>query len=203
MRTLIVTAHADPLSRTRCAADRLHTLLGEEVTAVAHLTDEGFDPRFTPADLDAYRGRGALAPDVVTEQRRMDDVTDLVLVFPVYWWSMPALLKGWVDRVFVAGWAFDVDDGGRIVPRLQRLRAHLVPVSGTTAGSFARHGYTQSFDTQVLSGIVDYCGMRRGVTAFVHDSETTDQAAADRAVEDAVSAVAAAITAGPARPSTR
>ena len=203
MSTLIVTAHPDPLSRTRRAADRLHALLGEAGTSVAHLADEGFDPRFTPTDLDAYRGRGAHPHDVVAEQQRMDGVTDLVLVFPVYWWSMPALLKGWVDRVFVAGWAFDVGEDGRIVPGLQRLTAHLLPVSGTTAGSFARHGYTQSFDTQVLAGIVDYCGMQRGVTAFVHDSETTDQAAAEEEVAQAVSAIAAAITGRSAHPPTR
>ena len=199
MRTLIVTAHADPHSRTRRAADRLHALLGEEATSVAHLADEGFDPRFTAADLDAYRGVGTPGADVLAEQQRLDGVTDLVLVFPVYWWSMPALLKGWVDRVFIAGWAFHVDGTGKIVPDLQRLTAHLLPVSGTSAGSFARHGYTQSFDTQVLAGIVDYCGMQRGATAFVHDSETPDEAAAEQAVAAAVSAVAAAVTGRRAR----
>jgi NAD(P)H dehydrogenase (quinone) len=197
--TLIVTAHPDPDSRTRRAAVRLEALLGAEVAGVAHLTDEGFDPRFTSADLDAYRGLTTPGPDVVAEQQRLDGVTDLVLVFPVYWWSMPALLKGWVDRVFVAGWAFHVDEEEAIVPDLQRLTAHLLPVSGTSAGSFSRHGYTQSFETQVLAGIVDYCGMQRGVTAFVHDSETPDEAAAGQAVEAAVAAVAAGVTGHPAR----
>lgn len=30
-----------------------------------------------------------------------------MLVYPVYWWSMPGLLKGWIDRVFTNGWAYD------------------------------------------------------------------------------------------------
>jgi putative NADPH-quinone reductase len=43
--------------------------------------------------------------DVLAEQARIDRADALVLVFPIYWWSLPGLLKGWIDRVFVNGWA--------------------------------------------------------------------------------------------------
>ncbi|GIG30143.1 hypothetical protein Cma02nite_27430 [Cellulomonas marina] len=112
----------------------------------------------------------------------------------MYWWSLPALLKGWVDRVFVAGWAFDLDADGRVVPRLQRLTVHLVPLSGTSARSFARHGYDAAYRTQVEAGVVGYCGARRGVTAFVHDSEDGDRDAVAASVGSAVGEVAEAIT---------
>ena len=193
MRTLIITAHPDTESLTHHAARRLQQVLGADVAEVVDLAGEGFDPRFTAEDRRAYLGRGRTAPDVTAEQERVDTVEHLVLVFPVYWWSMPALLKGWVDRVFVAGWAFDAGEDGRIVPRLQRLTVHLLPLSGTSAASFARHGYADAFSTQVHGGIVDFCGARRGRTAFVHDSEGGEQAPA--AVEAAVQQVASAIAA--------
>lgn len=197
MSSLILTAHPDPGSLTHRAAERVQALLGPGATTVAHLAQEGFDPRFTPEDRAAYLGRGPVAADVVAEQERVDRAEHLVLVFPVYWWSMPALLKGWIDRVLIAGWAFDVGEDERIVPGLGRLTAHLLPVSGTSAASFARHGYAASFSTQVELGVIDFCGMRRGTTAFLHDSESTDEAVVARALDAATTAIADGVAAGP------
>ena len=191
-----MTAHPDSASLTHHAARRLQQVLGAQTAEVADLAAEGFDPRFTLVDRQAYLGRGPVDPAVVAEQERVDAVQHLVLVFPVHWWSVPALLKGWIDRVLIAGWAFDEGEDGRIVGRLQRLTVHLLALSGTSAASFARHGYTGAFSTQVEAGVLDFCGARRGRTVFVHDSETAgDRAPA--AVEAAVAEIAAAIA--PAR----
>ncbi|MWV48299.1 flavodoxin family protein [Rathayibacter sp. VKM Ac-2803] len=190
MSTLVVTAHPDPDSLTHHVARRL---AGSTGATLAHLAQEGFDPRFTLEDRRVYLGEGAPAADVAAEQRRIDAHEHLVLVFPVYWWSMPALLKGWVDRVFIADWAFGIDAAGGVVPRLERLSVHLIPVSGTSERSFERHGYTESFRTQIERGVIGYCGARHGVTAFVHDSEAEDRDATARSVESAVARVAAAL----------
>ncbi|OUE09908.1 General stress protein 14 [Clavibacter michiganensis] len=193
MTALIVTAHPDPDSLTHHVARRLVAAHGPERTGVAHLAQEGFDPVFAMADRSAYAGGSPAPADVLAEQARLDAVDHVVLVFPVWWWSMPALLKGWIDRTFIAGWAFGIDDEGRIEERLQRLIVHLIPVSGTSRASFARHGYLSAFETQVGHGILDYCGARRGATAFVHDSESGDRDATGAEVERAVAEVIAAI----------
>jgi NAD(P)H dehydrogenase (quinone) len=112
VHTLVVTAHPDRDSLTARIARQLQGALQPGVTEVLDLAAEGFDPRFGSADRDAYRGTGDVPADVLQQQRRLDDVDHLVLVFPVYWWSMPALLKGWIDRVFINGWAFDIDPAG-------------------------------------------------------------------------------------------
>lgn len=196
MTALIVTAHPDPDSLTHHVARRLVAALGADRAEVAHLGQEGFDPVFGMADRGAYAGDSPAPADVLAEQARLDAADHVVLVFPVWWWSMPALLKGWIDRTFIAGWAFGIDDEGRIEKRLQRLTVHLVPVSGTSRASFARHGYLSAFETQVGHGILDYCGVRRGATAFVHDSESGDRDAvsgeAERAVAEVVAVIAAA-----------
>ncbi|MFC3688010.1 NAD(P)H-dependent oxidoreductase [Aquipuribacter hungaricus] len=192
--TLVLTAHPDSTSLTHHAARRLRDLLGPDDVTVAHLAQEGFDPRWTLADRRAYLGQATPGPDVLAEHRRVDQADHLVLVFPVQWWSLPALLKGWVDRVLVAGWAFDLDEDGTVVPRLQRLTVHLLPLSGTSAGSFDRHGYTRSFRTQLEQGVVGYCGARAGVTAFVHDSESGDREAVAAAVDRAAGSIATSIT---------
>lgn len=194
MSILVVTAHPDTDSLTHQAARRLQQLLGDE-SVIAHLAQEDFDPRFTPGDRQDYLVRGASDLAVSAEQARVDHAEHLVLVFPVFWWSLPALLKGWFDRVFIAGWAFDYDDHDRLIPRLERLTTHLLPIVGTPAESFARHGYAQAFRTQIEHGIIDFCGMRRGTTAFVYDSESGDEAAIARDLEAAAATIATAISA--------
>ncbi|MCQ1995796.1 hypothetical protein [Arthrobacter sp. zg-Y1171] len=59
--------------------------------------------------------------------------------------------------------------------------------------SFARHGYTQSFSTSAEHGIIDFCGIRRGKTAFIHESESTNKDAVAARMYAATATVAAAI----------
>lgn len=141
---------------------------------IADLAAEGFDPRFTLADLAVHRGLGPPPADVVHEQARIDRADVLVLVYPVYWWSMPALLKGWIDRVFSNGWAFDFSLGARLEKKLRRLRVQLVAIAGADAHTYARHGYFGAMKIQIDHGIFDYCGARVVGSELLLESETQD-----------------------------
>lgn len=55
-------------------------------------------------------GSGALSADIVEEQRKIAWADTLVFQFPLWWYGMPAILKGWFDRIFVKGFAFGVND---------------------------------------------------------------------------------------------
>lgn len=205
MSTLLVSAHPDPNSLTQHVVRQLEEALragGADGVEVADLAQEQFDPRFTLDDRRSYSEPTYFPDDVATEQRRLERATDVVLVFPVYWWSMPALLKGWIDRVFVNGWAFEATEAG-INRKLQRLRIHLVPIAGDDAGVYERHGYEQSLLTQIEHGIVDYCGSRRGVTAFIYSSEQDDSAATLAGVDRVVSAISDAVYSSDLRVSHR
>jgi NAD(P)H dehydrogenase (quinone) len=188
--TLVITSHTDPRSLTHHVASEIaRTTSAWGTVEVADLAAEGFDPRFSQADRATYVGQAPVPEDVVAEQARIDRASDLVMVFPVYWWSMPALFKGWVDRVFIDGWAFDhqYTDGAR--PLLQRLTAHLVPVAASDEGLYERHGYETVLRTQVEHGLLDYCGIARGSSSFVYDSEDPSHDVRARSVERAVAAL--------------
>ena len=160
MHTLIVVAHPNPGSFSHSVAAEV----AEGVTAsaatfeIADLSAEGFDPRFTAADIAAHLREGPSPEDVVAEQARIDRADALVLVYPVYWWSMPGLLKGWIARVFSNGWAYDEMPGDRSIKRLQHLRIHLIAIGGATMRTYARHGYFGAMRTQIDHGIFGYCG---------------------------------------------
>lgn len=162
MHALVVVAHPDPGSVTHAVAEKLIDGLrpGGHTVEIADLASEGFDPRFTAHDLAAHRERTSPAPDVLAEQARVDRADALVLVYPVYWWSFPALLKGWIDRVFSNGWAYDESPGRPLTKKLQRLPVYLVAVGGADWRTYARHGYFGAMKTQIDHGIFDYCGAR-------------------------------------------
>lgn len=164
MHTLIVTTHPEPGSLTHAIARRIgDAIIATDAThTVAHadLVAEGFDPRFNRQDQALFRGTGAAPADVAAEQARLDAADTLVLVYPLYWWSFPALLKGWIDRVFTQGWAYQDGTDGKVQKKLQRLRVHLVGIGGAGADMIERRGYGAAMKTQIDMGIFDYCGAR-------------------------------------------
>ncbi|MCI0997968.1 NAD(P)H-dependent oxidoreductase [Pseudomonas corrugata] len=178
MHALIVVAHHDPRSLTHSLAEKI----GQGLThadpnhtfEVADLAAEGFDPRFSFADHAVHRREASPSPDVLAEQARIERADTLVLVYPIYWWSMPALLKGWIDRVFSNGWAFDFSLDKPFIQKLQHLRVHLVAVGGADADSFLRHGYGKAMTTQIDHGIFDYCGAQVLSSHRLLDSEIID-----------------------------
>ncbi|TIT39773.1 MAG: NAD(P)H-dependent oxidoreductase, partial [Mesorhizobium sp.] len=162
MHALIVIAHPDPSSLSHSVAR--HVAEGVSLSdpgnsfEIADLAAEAFDPRFTATDLAVHRKGAPPSADVAAEQARIDRADALVLVYPVYWWSMPGLLKGWIDRVFANGWAYDEGPDAKLVKRLRHLRVHLVAIGGANLRTYARHGYFGAMKTQIDHGIFDYCG---------------------------------------------
>lgn len=135
MRCLIVVAHPLPTSLShRFSEVARHTLAatGHEVS-VCDLYAEGFDPRLTAAERAAYYSPAPDHSGIEAHAAALRDAEMLVLVFPTWWFGLPAMLKGWVDRVFAPGVAFDHGaDFGPIAPRLTGLRR---VVAITTLGS--------------------------------------------------------------------
>lgn len=72
---------------------------------IADLYAEGFDPVLRHADYAQFDHK-PMPEDVRREQARVDRSDALLFVFPVWWWSFPAMLKGWFDRVWSEGWAY-------------------------------------------------------------------------------------------------
>ncbi|EPL14420.1 NAD(P)H-dependent oxidoreductase [Pseudomonas sp. CF161] len=176
MHALIVVAHHDPLSLTHSLAAQVAAGLAEagHTWEIADLSAQGFDPRFNPGDHAVHRQQVAPPADVAAEQARIDGADALVLVYPVYWWSMPGLLKGWIDRVFANGWAFDYSPEAKLLKKLRHLNVHLLALGGADAGTFERHGYAKAMQTQIDHGIFDYCGARVASSHLLLDSESRD-----------------------------
>jgi NAD(P)H dehydrogenase (quinone) len=170
MHALIVVSHPSPQSLTHAVARSFAEGIaesGEHTSEIADIAAEGFRPAFNQADRSAYFLQEPLPSDVLREQARIDRADALVLVYPVYWWSFPGQLKGWIDRVFSNGWAYDETPDGKLDKRLGRLDVHLIGIGGADSGTYARHGYDKAMRTQIDHGIFDFCGARVVTSEFL------------------------------------
>lgn len=176
MHALIVIAHPGQDSLTHAVANQV----AEGIVAtnpdnsfeIADLAAEGFDPRFTQTDISVLHKKAKPLPDTLAEQARIDRSDALVLVYPVYWWSFPALLKGWIDRVFTQGWAYEDDNEGRLIKKMSHLELHLIALGGADQRTYARHGYFGAMKTQIDHGIFGYCGARVMTSELLLPSDT-------------------------------
>lgn len=104
MKVLIVYAHPNPqafnAALLQTGLDSLDRL-GHSYQ-LSELYPMRFDPLLSPAEL-----AGDQPADVALEQDKLGEADVLILQFPYWWYGMPAILKGWVDRVFSFGFAYD------------------------------------------------------------------------------------------------
>jgi NAD(P)H dehydrogenase (quinone) len=127
MKVLLVFAHPEPRSLNSALRDvavRELEAQGHEVR-VSDLYAEGWKPVIDHADFpartpearllvaaasaEAFAG-GTLTADVAAEHEKLRWADMLILQFPLWWYSMPAILKGWVDRVYAYGFAYGVGE---------------------------------------------------------------------------------------------
>jgi len=175
MHALIVVSHPDPHSLTHAVARSFAQgveELGLHTTELADIAAEGFQPAFNSGDRATFLLEASAQSDVLREQARIDRADALVLVYPVYWWSFPGQLKGWIDRVFSNGWAYSQTPQGAIEKRLGRLDVHLVGLGAADGGTYERHGYDKALRTQVDHGIFDYCGAKVVTSEILYGMES-------------------------------
>ncbi len=154
MRALLVHAHPEPRSFSAALRDVAVTTLSELGYAVtvsdlyAMRWKATLDRDDFTTTLDAERlnlpkeqrhaaAHGGLAPDIARELDELRGADLVLLSFPLWWFSMPAILKGWIDRVFVSGEVY-----GRTAlferGKLAGKRAMLTVTTGAPEQSFGR-----------------------------------------------------------------
>ena len=124
MRVLVIYAH--PLADSFAAA--LHRAAVGALERAGHEVDDcdlyaiGFEPVMTAAERRAHNTPHPDLSAIESHVERLRAADAVVLCFPVWWYGMPAILKGYFDRVWVNGVAFHLRTGGKIEPGLHRIK---------------------------------------------------------------------------------
>ncbi|WP_319517728.1 NAD(P)H-dependent oxidoreductase [uncultured Martelella sp.] len=143
---------------------------------ILDLHAENFDPRFTEADHAHFWG-GPVPSEIAAMHRRVERADRLAFVFPVYWWGMPALMKGWIERVFTGGWAYQygkgVEDRGKapLNALLGNVPTVLIGIGGSSRATYDKYGYAEAMRTQIDVGTFAYCGIKDVQSHLIFDVE--------------------------------
>lgn len=174
--------------------------------ATSDLYAQGFDPVLSTRDLgdladtpgniaeqvgEAFSA-GRLPDDVRAEQAKLAAAELLVIQFPLWWYGPPAILKGWLDRVLTAGFAYGDMDPELGVPRrygdggLTGRKALVVVTAGEDERTIGPRGISGDIDALLFPlthGTLWYTGIETLDLHVVTDADTLDASAVDRETE--------------------
>lgn len=174
----IIYAHPEPKSFVTAMRDtaiaslesagwnvHLSDLYAMKFNPVADSTDfiERANPDYLVYSMEQRHAMqtGTLPPDILREVELVKSSDLLVFVFPIYWFSVPAILKGWIDRVFLSGTFYG---GKRIYAQggLNGKKALVIASLGGRAHMFgpgAIHGELSGMMRHFLQGTLGYVGL--------------------------------------------
>ncbi len=179
MNVFLVHAHPEPRSFCAAMKDTAVEALAEagHTVVVSDLYAMRFDPVASADDFSeraepsylvyaleqrhAYE-TGSLAPDIAAEVQKLKACDLLLLSFPLFWFSVPAILKGWIDRVLLSGLTYG---GKRFYDRggLAGKKATIGITLGARPHMFgpdAIHGEIETMLRPILRGTLWYTGMQ-------------------------------------------
>ena len=174
-RALIVHAHPEPASFSSAQASAVAQQLRSEGVEVdfIDLYDMGWNPvlsreqfmdgpgYFKPqAEQMRALTEGTLPEPVGAHLAKLQDADLLVLSFPVWWFSMPAILKGWIDQVFVLSAIFGGEHGIFDEGGMTNKKATVLLTMGGAEASYAADGYgeLEDFLYHVHRGMFEFVG---------------------------------------------
>jgi len=187
MNVLVILCHPQPGSFNHAVADRVVATLTElgHRTRRHDLYTEGFDPVLPEEEL-----RRGLSFDarVLEHSEELAACSGLVFVHPEWWGTPPALLKGWIDRVFRPGIAYEFEGE-------EFLRKRKTPLlSGRKALVFATTDASAAEDPKTLESfwnrsVFAYCGLEASAVHLLRDLhrlESADRTAWLRSVAEII-----------------
>jgi len=167
-KTTIIYAHPYEKSFNHAILERVQALLdakGQEYRLI-DLYADGFNPVYTKEELALFREGKALDPLVLQYQEALKDSKRLIFIFPIWWADMPAIVKGFLDKVLLRTFAYMENRVGLLEGRLDIDEA--LVISTSTAGG-ARQSTMPCLRTSVRR-LARRCanqmgaGMRSGVS---------------------------------------
>ena len=159
MKHLIIYAHPNPTSYNHALLEILTGLLAKEKheVRVRDLYTIGFDPVLKAQDFISFQ-KGTVPEDIKTEQEHIQWADAITFVYPVWWFQMPAILKGYIDRVFARGFAYTITEKG-LEGLLQGRKVNVINTTGGLEAHYIQAGYNDALKKTIDMGTFEVCGM--------------------------------------------
>jgi NAD(P)H dehydrogenase (quinone) len=176
MRVLVIYAH--PLNESFNAALLKATLSGLQhaghQTSLIDLNKDDFDPRLRAEERRNYHNHNFIPPDLTRYAELIRSHDAMVYVFPTWCFGVPAILKGFFDRVFRPGVAFHID-GAVVTPLFKNIKK-IGGVSTYGRSRLMAFGMGDPPRTQIVKYVKWFCvkGCKTKYLAHYHMNASTD-----------------------------
>ena len=158
MKTLIVLCHPSNENFSRVIQSETSILYDKYKLEfeIRNLYQIGFNPIISSNDIAAYK-MGTAQEDVLREQEYIRSADLIIFIYPIWWTGMPAMMKGYIDRVFSEGFAYSITTKGR----KKLLKKKKVVIVSTAEQNSKPHHVSSSYE-QIINAekqIFESCGM--------------------------------------------
>lgn len=144
---------------------------GHEVKLI-NLAELTFDPILH----EGYNVIQPLEPDLINAQNAILQAAHIIWVYPNWWGAMPALLKGFIDRVFIPGFAFKYKDNSNLCDKLLSGKSAHLYVTMDSPPWYYRWFIKMPGHIQMKRAILDFCGISQTkISNFGPVKLTTDK----------------------------
>jgi NAD(P)H dehydrogenase (quinone) len=160
MKCLIVYAHPNLKSFNHAILETISEELRKKKRefTVRDLYKIGFDPVLSARDLSAIEN-GVIPKDIKREQNYITKADTLIFIFPIWWSAMPAMLKGYIDRVFSLKFAYDITET-EVVGLLKGKKVFLVSTTGASKEDYEKMGAFKMMNMAMDMAIFQFSGMK-------------------------------------------
>lgn len=163
-KILVLLGHPNKDTYSGMMADTYHDAALEEGHEVRRLNLG--ELQFDPILHHGYKVIQQLEPDLITLQESITWAEHVVIVYPNWWNTMPALLKGMFDRMWLPGFAFNFDkETKKLIQRLKGKTCRVIIIAGTHSPfqTWWRYG---DYTNEIQHGILEFSGIKTRVSAF-------------------------------------
>lgn len=159
MKYLIIYAHPNPASFNHAIKETISEELikNNKDFEIRDLYKIGFNPALSFNDLSAIQN-GVVPPDIKTEQDYVSSADTLIFISPIWWSSIPAMLKGYIDRVFSLKFAYDITADG-IIGLLKGKKTFIVNTTGASKEDYDKNGAFKMMNMSMDMAIFQSVGM--------------------------------------------
>jgi len=130
---------------------------------------------------EGYNKPQKLEQDLINSQKDITWAEHLVLIYPIWWTSAPALFKSFVERVFLPDFAFKYENGGKVKRLLRGKTSSIIMTTGGPGVWYSLFG--KIMNKQVAIGILNFCGIKIKKQIFFSGMRNLDKNRAKRILE--------------------
>ncbi|MCK4995173.1 MAG: NAD(P)H-dependent oxidoreductase [Candidatus Omnitrophica bacterium] len=159
MKYLIIYAHPNPLSFNNAIREHVEEALKKQgkQCSVRDLYLLKWNPVLGGDDL-SLAGVEKTPADIKTEQQYIKEADVLIVIHPIWWFGMPAVLKGYIDRVFSSGFAYEYAAEG-IKGLLSGKKVMIINTTGGPKESYEKFGFKDALSKVFKDGTYGFCAM--------------------------------------------